>query len=60
LKKFGKDFGKECGQEIWQVLESKKVMKLKKKYEAEKKKNNWLFMALLMSWVFFAVAFNLA
>lgn len=60
LKKFGKDFGKECGQEIGQVLESKKVMKLKKKYEAEKKNKNWLYMALLMSWVFFAVAFKLA
>ena len=52
-KKIGKDFGNEYGQEIGKELESEKVLKMKKKFEAEKKERNWLFMALLLSWIFF-------
>jgi len=51
-KQIGKDFGKECGQEIGKELESKRVL-VKKKYEAKEKKCNWLFMALLISWMIY-------
>jgi len=55
-----KRFWEKCGQEIGKELELTKVLKIKKKFKAEKKKSNWLFLALLLSWMFFVISLKLA
>jgi len=64
---FGKEFGKEFGEEYGKRIEkgngkeinSKKHEKLKMKFEAEKKKNFGLIVALVVSWIFFSFVFKL-
>ena len=67
LREFGNDFGKEFGEEYGKRIEkgngkeinSKKHEKLKMKFEAEKKKNFGLIVALVVSWIFFSFVFKL-
>jgi hypothetical protein len=63
LREFGKDFGKEFvkenGKEDGKEISEKKHEKLKLKFEAEKKKNLGLIVALAVSWIVFSVVFKL-
>jgi len=62
-KEFGKEFGEEYGKRIGKgngkEISSKKHEKLKIKFEAEKKKNFGLIVALVVSWIFFSFVFKL-
>jgi hypothetical protein len=59
LREFGKDFGKEFVKENGKEISAKKHEKLKLKFEAEKKKNLGLIVALAVSWIVFSVVFKL-
>jgi predicted hydrocarbon binding protein len=67
LREFGKDigkeigieFGKQLGKEYGKETASEKHMKTKKKLQLERKKNAGLMIALVLSWMFFLVVFNL-
>jgi hypothetical protein len=58
-KEFEKGFVKENGKEHGKEISAKKHEKLKMKFEAEKKKNLGLIVALAVSWIVFSVVFKL-
>lgn len=57
-KEVGKEFGKVFGEEYGKETNSKKLERVKKKLLAEKTTNFSLKIALIVSWIFFAIAFK--
>lgn len=59
LREFDKEFTKEFGKEYSKESCSKKLEKIKKNLQHERKKNYWLTVALIMSWMLFVIVFNI-